>query len=285
MSPSREYAQQFINGALLGPPQPLPMSPGNASPGGDNSFNLDQSSFPRLREAEMPDISAQSPKNTTFGKINLYVQTLPEKSRVETQIPVTLALHPLPACITKIHLPTYTISKSKLLAKPTPEKSCDMLELHVMLVSTTAMQNRNKRMRAAAEAIKFEPQAVPGDDRRSSSAITTPSEEDESRPMNGGPVQICKGCIERERKRAGRKKTKNKEEEEEWLKDEAKRTIVFNTHEVKEWQHASSAKNGKSTGFMYDPNAPPCPKDALQVDLPMRITCYCRHQEEKLGFQ
>ena len=31
--------------------------------------------------------------------------------------------------------------------------------------------------------------------------------------------------------------------------------------------------------------APVVPAGAMQVELPMRIACYCRHQNEKLGFQ
>ncbi len=283
---SQIFPNQYINGAMLNGPYLIPDWSHNPTSGDLNGFGTGQSSL-----SQQPTMGTSYALSTPAGDLPshrpyLHVQKLPEKSRVETQIPVRIALHPLPAGITKLHLPQYTISKSKLVAKPAPEKSPDMLELHVMLVSTSAMQDPLKRARAAAEAIRFKPQDSPKEDRRSSSGNSTPSDDDESKPLNGGPVQICKGCIERERKRAGRKKTKNKEEEEEWLKDEAKRTIVFNTQEVKEWQQAPPPKDGEPTrDFVQDGSVPKCPKDALIIDLPMRIACYCRHQEEKMGFQ
>ena len=159
-----------------------------------------------------------------------------------------------------------------------------MLELHVMLVCTSAMQDPTNRGRAFARAALSPPGK--GDARRSSSSGATASRHDEDKPVNGGPVHICKGCIERERKRAARKKTKNVEEEQLWQKDEAKRIIVFNTQEVKEWQEPSLPRSGASTQNpgIHGPS-PSFPKNAVQVDIPMRIACYCRHQEEKLGFQ
>jgi hypothetical protein len=176
------------------------------------------------------------------------------------------------------------MSKSKLVAKPTPEKALDMLELHAMLVCTSAMHDPVKRKRAVDKAIELS-YAVKREGRRSSSGDVTTKEDEENKPLNGGPVKICMGCIERERKRAARKKTKNIEEEQLWQKDEAKRIIVFNTPEVKEWQQPSPLKNGEHvqsdsayTDVVFHENA-------LQVDIPMRIACYCRHQEEKEGFQ
>ena len=127
---------------------------------------------------------------------SLYVHPLPSKSRVETQIPVKLTLYPPLYGIARLHLQTYTISKSKLVAKPAPEKSPDMLELHAMLVCTSAMQDMTKRGRAFARAAGFLPTAK-NDARRLSSGDAIASEDDENRPVNGGPVNICMVCIER----------------------------------------------------------------------------------------
>ncbi|CZT07457.1 related to SPT23-suppressor of TY retrotransposon [Rhynchosporium agropyri] len=202
----------------------------------------------------------------------------PLKSRVETQIPIKMTLFPMPVGITKLHLPTHTISKPKLLAKPSPARSPDTLELYTSLVCTSAMQNPEARRRAFERAASGEPlisdEASPGE--------SGSDEDDENRPLNGGDVKICVGCITRERKRAARKKVKKVEEEESWHKDEAKRVIVFNTHEVKEWQPPSSQPPSEATGDRPEPFVP---DGAMQVDAPMRIACYCRHQNEKLGFQ
>jgi hypothetical protein len=214
--------------------------------------------------------------NMTYKPI-LTIHPTPLKSRVETQIPIKLTLYPMPVGISKLHLPTHTISKPKLLAKPPAERSPDTLELHTTLVCTSAMQNPEHRRKALERAAGPENTA-----KEESPGAGGSDEDDESKPLNGGEVKICVGCITRERKRAARKKVKKVEEEESWHKDEAKRVIVFNTHEVKEWQAPTSQPPSEATGDRAEPFVP---EGALQVDAPMRIACYCRHQNEKLGFQ
>jgi len=137
------------------------------------------------------------------------------------------------------------------------------------------MQNPENRRRA------FE-RAAAGPSVKEESPTESSDEDDENKPLNGGDVKICVGCITRERKRAARKKIKKVEEEESWHKDEAKRVVVFNTHEVKDWQTPTSQPPSEATG---DRSEPFVPEAAMQVDAPMRIACYCRHQNEKLGFQ
>lgn len=214
----------------------------------------------------------------------LTIHPTPLKSRVETQIPIKMTLFPMPPGVTKLHLPTHTISKPKLLAKPSPAKSPEILELHTMLVCTSAMQNPELLQRAFARAASNEPKdTVKKEVRRRSSADDSPSdEEDENSPLHGGEVNICPGCITRERKRAARKKVKKVEEEESWHHDEQRRVIVFNCHEVKEW--ASPSRENPADEVVERP-PPEVPEGAMQVDAPMRIACYCRHQHEKVGFQ
>ncbi|KAK7948309.1 uncharacterized protein PG986_009195 [Apiospora aurea] len=198
------------------------------------------------------------------GKATLRIQPTPLKSRVETQIPIKLTFHNLPPTIKRLHLPRHSISKAKLLHKGPVESSPDMLELYTMLVCTSAMQDEKKRCKAFEQAAK-------------ASRPTSPNpgpEADEIKPQNGGEVRICHGCITRERKRAGRKKNKKPEEDELWDKYQNYRAIVFNTQEVKEWQVATD------TGIGMTP-----PPGTMQVDAPMRIACYCRHHQEKMGFQ
>jgi hypothetical protein len=137
------------------------------------------------------------------------------------------------------------------------------------------MQNPESRRRAFERAASGEPI-------KTESSSDSADEDDENKPLNGGDVEICVGCITRERKRAARKKVKKVEEEESWHKDEAKRVVVFNTHELKDWQPPTSQPPSEATGDRAEPFIP---EGAMQVDVPMRIACYCRHQNEKLGFQ
>ena len=211
-----------------------------------------------------------------LGRSQLFIHPTPLKSRVETQIPVKMSLFPLPSGVTRLHLPTHTISKPKLLARPPPERSPDMLELSTMLVCTSAMLNEeNKRRTLARAAAGIHGTHGPIDDG---------SDKDEKKLQNGGEVRICEGCIIRERKRAARKKIKKVEEQQIWMRDENRRVVVFNTHEIKEWQPAATATTLKDSTLMgrQEPNVPP---GSVQVECPMRIACYCRHQNEKIGFQ
>lgn len=241
-------------------------------------------------------ITASDYTQVSFSRPILTIHPTPPKSRVETQIPIKLTLFPMPEGITKLHLPKHTISKPKLISRPTPSRSADMLELRASLVCTSAMQDRAKREQAfnreAGSSVNSKPKL--NGSRTSSSGNAEPFDDAQvTKPLDGGPVNICANCILRERKRANRKKTKNQEEEDLWQRDEAKRIIVFNTHELKDWQeptvahalpndmNAAYAKPGSSR----DRNQTMIPPGAMQIDLPMRIACYCRHQDEKLGFQ
>ncbi|EGS23170.1 suppressor protein spt23-like protein [Thermochaetoides thermophila DSM 1495] len=198
------------------------------------------------------------------GPYRLEVDANNSKSRVETQIQIRLRLSHLPPGVTKLHLPKHTISKTKLWAKPPAQPSPDMLELHTVLVCTSAMQVQKQkeaalqRAKAAARLVRAPPPPPNG-------------EEEELKPQDGGEVKICEQCIGRERKRAGRKKLKNPEDELAWISDEHRRVIVFNTHEVKDWVLQNPPECGSRPFF--------------QVEAPMRIACYCRHHAEKLGFR
>ena len=282
--------EQYSNGFSLGGiPQNLPLPLSSALTNYDGSGSVSPA-MTYYATGGMPysphSIIGGSPLGSSTSP-KLFVHPVRDKSRVETQIAIKLTLHPMPPGITKLHLQTHTISKPKLIAKPNPTKSPEMLEMYTMLVCTSAMQDPAKVQRALARAAGS-PIICKEEGRRSSSGGSPSPEDDENKPLNGGPVNICAGCITRERKRAGRKKSKNKEEEELWQEDEAKRIIVFNTHEVKDWQSPPKPKSGSQSmdsGSEYSSPPPIFPEDAMQVDLPMRIACYCRHQEEKLGFQ
>ncbi|MCJ1420730.1 hypothetical protein MMC32_007089 [Xylographa parallela] len=238
-----------------------------------------------INNSIMPSMEFNLSRSKPATQPVLVIHPTPHKSRVETQIPIKMTLGPLPAGITKLHLPPHTISKPKLLAKDGLPRAPDMLELYTMLVCTSAMQDPAKMRRAFTRAAQGSVEVKKPTPRRSSSGDTAAVLDEEDQPLNGGPVQICEGCILRERKRAARKKSKKPEEEEPWQKDEAKRIVVFNTSEVKEWQMLSDFNDisdlndgGQQAGFIPS-------ESAKQIEVPMRIACYCRHQNEKLGFQ
>ena len=225
----------------------------------------------------------------------LYVSNFVAKTRVETQHMLKYTLDPLPPSITKLHLQPYTMSKPKLMAKPTPERSPDMLEMFATVVCSSAMEDSAKRERAFARArgtLDDQEEHRPSLGQDVSSKRKGPeesAEEDENKPFNGGPVKICNGCIERERRRAERKKVINAEEQEEWQCVEAQRTVVFNVSEVREWQQPSPPKviagKEKTMPVPYYDSEPSFSSNAGQLDIPTRISCYCRHQEEKVGFR
>lgn len=272
-SPSPGTGVEFVSGTMLGggPPQP------NWATGFDGFAH----GLPNMQQGLPPQPMPRMPPAQGFPNMGTFkplltIHPTPLKSRVETQIPIKMTLFPMPMGISKLHLPTHTISKPKLLSKHTPERSPDTLELYTTLVCTSAMQNPENRRRA------FERAANPESAKAESPGDSGSDEDDENKPLNGGDVRICPGCITRERKRAARKKVKKVEEEESWHKDEAKRVIVFNTHEIKDWQVPTSQPPSEATG---DRSEPFVPEGAMQVDAPMRIACYCRHQNEKLGFQ
>ncbi|KAG8423195.1 SPT3 Dosage dependent suppressor of Ty-induced promoter mutations-like protein [Metarhizium acridum] len=219
---------------------------------------------PMLMPQHIPLYNSTPVYNFTGG-YELRILPTPLKSRVETQIPIKMTLSPLPPGVTKLHLPTHTISKPKLLARPCPERSPDTLELHVNLVCTSAMEQGDFKKKALERAAVVPQGYLPELD------------DEENSPQNGGDVRICAGCISRERKRAARKKIKKPEEEKIWSQDEERRVIVFNTQEVKEWQPLTGVLDASGR-----PDA--VVTRAMQIDAPMRIACYCRHHSEKMGF-
>ena len=212
------------------------------------------------------------------------------KSRVETQVPIRLYLHPMPPGVTKLHLPPYAISKPKLMANPAPAKSPDTLELTAMLVCASAMEREGKLQQAFARAAGHPESSshVTGSPTTSSSSSSSSGGSSpvdgrvHDKRLDGADVRICTRCIDRERKRAARKKNWSLEEQEIFGRDEHLRVIVFNTTEIKDWQ-SISPNSGKDAPRAGTP--PEVPGDAMQVNLPMRIACYCRHHNEKQGFR
>ncbi|KAL7926544.1 hypothetical protein ACQKWADRAFT_142860 [Trichoderma austrokoningii] len=243
---------------------PLSRFNNDNTPFNENVNNIGYFDGFRRHDAATTNINKPAAYNFTGG-YELKIYPTPTKSRVETQIPIKLALNPLPPGITKLHLPPHTISKPKLMTKPPPQRSPDTLELYVSLVCTSAMDQKEARERALARAATNPQDYLPDLD------------DDENSPQRGGEVRICAGCITRERKRAARKKVKKPEEDRLWSADEHRRVVVFNTSEIKDWQPINTLdNNGRPEQNRH--------ARAMQVDAPMRIACYCRHHNEKAGF-
>lgn len=211
----------------------------------------------------------------------LYIHQDGNKSRVETQINIRMTLDHLPPGVTKLHLPTHTISKPKLLAKDVV-KAADTLELHTSLVCASAMEKPELRDRALKRAASSESNARKSQPRRPSQGdMADDDPDDPNKPANGGEVRICQNCVQRERKRAARKRVKKQEDEEAWAEYEYERVIVFNDKEYKDWGPPQPPKQANEQ-VASEPVFPPT---AMQVEVPMRIACYCRHQGEKNGFR
>jgi hypothetical protein len=246
---------------------------------GDMSTFSSMFSSPPLQSATA---STVHPGDIGRSRYQMHISPLGHKSRVETQIPIKFTLDPMPPGVKKIHLPTETIAKAKFLAKETL-KSPDTLELSAMLVCTSAMEKPENKARALELARDGTHLQYGKSPRRSSAGDVKkgaePDPNDPDSPMNGGPVRICDNCVSRERKRAGRKKSKKQEDEERWYDYEHDRIIMFNTQEYLDFHPPTPSKEAQ----YYDPTT--FSPDALQVDAPMRIVCYCRHQQEKTGFQ
>lgn len=218
------------------------------------------------------------------GRVPLHIAPIPAKSRVETQINIRLTMDWVPAGVKMLHLPTHTIAKAKLLAKDT-QPTEDTLELHTMLVCTSAMNQPQLRQRALDRAASQNNSEIQARGQSGSVKKEEEEENEDDKPANGGEVRICTNCINRERKRAARKKLKKEEEQAHWEKYETERVIVFNTNEYKPWQEWQQSPTPKENNSMQSGDYYRPPDTAMQVIAPMRIACYCRHQNEKDGFQ
>ncbi|ESA43634.1 uncharacterized protein NCU01722 [Neurospora crassa OR74A] len=198
-------------------------------------------------------------KKDGSGNVNGEVEI--PKMRVETQAKYRLALFPLPHGVKKLHLPTQYISKVKQMARPLPPPSPERLELHAVVVCTSAMENPDLKKKALMRARLGAQRQVKGEPK--------PNTDDELPGHDGGEIRICQKCIRRESKRAGRKKVKNVEEDEYWRSFESDRIIVFNAAEIQEW---------------HEPK--PEEVNAYHVEFYIRIACYGRHHnDKKKGFQ
>jgi len=220
------------------------------------------------------------------------------KSRVETQIAVRFILSPAPDTITRLRLPRPAISKIKYIEDSHPQNNPDTLELLSTLVCSSAMAVPDQLERALCEArgvplpewvTKVQTEKLASDEnmadasRMKDGSLSDGSQSskeggreerkqkvDYNKAVFGAAVQICEQCMNRERKRASRKKNKKPEEEERWAQDERLRIIVFNTNQVRQFEPLSTNAGSPAS---------------IAAETQMRICCYCRHHGEKEGFR
>ena len=233
-SDSNEAFAQNWNGNMgPNPAWPTDFSSQFASPGG-----LAFTPSPVANGAAPAMASRATPSRA--GRSPLHVAPISAKSRVETQINVVMTLERPPPGIEHVHLPLHTIAKSKLLAKEEYDRTTT-LELHTMLVCSSAMHSPVVKEKALARAATqnnddiqrtAEQHRDSGDEEKND--IKNVDEAD--KPANGGEVRICSNCIQRERKRAGRKKLKKEEEQQHWERYETERVVVFQLERIPTFQ-------------------------------------------------
>ncbi|KAL5115013.1 SPT3 Dosage dependent suppressor of Ty-induced promoter mutations-like protein [Pleosporales sp. CAS-2024a] len=239
----------------------------NANSPGDYHRDLSQTSSP---EANHNDVFTRGdsiviPQSPDPPNVSIFVDRT--KTRAETQIKTMLVLDPLPRQYQWARFPRHTLSKSKQLANADEiqvnESGNAAVRIDLRLVCATAVEKDHGLQLALRRARGEAPMPA----RQPGQQVSEIDKDDPAHPQNGGQVVICEGCKERERKRYDRKKKRNQEEENEWSNYEDQRIIMINEKEFKRWQHVEP-------GQQHGP-------DAKKVEFAMRITCYCRHQEEK----
>ncbi|KAK9478233.1 hypothetical protein V1514DRAFT_76981 [Lipomyces japonicus] len=93
-------------------------------------------------------------------------------------------------------------------------------------------------------------------------------------------INVCTGCVKRERKRANRKKVPSSDDTN-WLDSQENRTIMFNCAELLDIHNNGVSKSsGTTCQTAIQDNV-----EVKIIDIPMRIPCYCRHHSEKVGFR
>ncbi|KAK7204000.1 hypothetical protein BZA70DRAFT_258964 [Myxozyma melibiosi] len=94
-------------------------------------------------------------------------------------------------------------------------------------------------------------------------------------------INVCLGCMKREHKRASRKKLPSADDTH-WLESQDNRGIMFNCAELLE------IPDPKNTTFAAQENSlneSQMDDNMRQLEIPIRIPCYCRHHAEKTGFR
>ncbi|KAK9461261.1 uncharacterized protein V1516DRAFT_624531 [Lipomyces oligophaga] len=89
-------------------------------------------------------------------------------------------------------------------------------------------------------------------------------------------ISVCTSCMNREHKRASRKKQPTPDDTQ-WLEKQDNRGIMFNCNEILDIADNQNPDESLcSTSYS---------EEVKNVVIPIRIPCYCRHHNEKIGFR
>ncbi|RPA84221.1 hypothetical protein BJ508DRAFT_304040 [Ascobolus immersus RN42] len=231
---------------------------------------------------QLVDLKTFFPPQIKMNTFAMAATVVPPKTRVETQMHLGLFFEGLPVQYRRIRFADYTIAKPKFMTHP--QIAPDTLELHTMLVSASAVELWNP----ASDSYPLLEKALAN---ARAKAINPPSPENTStKPeppmsvskrkatagalaMSGEEIKLCAACMNRENTRANRKKSKGPKpaEEERWMAYAPHRVVIINSQAVKELE---MVRGSDLIG-----------KPVLHTEVQVRISCYCRHHEEKKGFR
>lgn len=85
---------------------------------------------------------------------------------------------------------------------------------------------------------------------------------------------MCSKCMNREKKRAFRKKNLDPNEENHWCDSRNRRLAIFNCREIISFPLAKACDMGDNRVI-----------EGREIELPLRLACYCRHHPAKEGFR
>lgn len=231
---------------------------------------------------QLVDLKTFFPPQIKMNTFQMAATVVPPKTRVETQMHLGLFFEGLPLQYRRIRFADYTIAKPKFMTHP--QIAPDTLELHTMLVSASAVELWNP----ASDSYPLLETALQNARQK---ALNPPSPENsQSKPeppmsvskrkatagavaMSGGEIKLCAACMNRENTRANRKKSKGPKpaEEERWMAYAPHRVVIINSQSVKDLE---LVRGSDLVG-----------KPVLHTEVQVRISCYCRHHEEKKGFR
>ncbi|KAK4048163.1 SPT3 Dosage dependent suppressor of Ty-induced promoter mutations-like protein [Microbotryomycetes sp. JL221] len=220
-----------------------------------------------LSKCSKPDRAIASNDKAGLELMVLGVPRFGAKSRVETQIKITLALvRPRQQAIGKGECERFVAFDGSL-----DEQANDMYERvaswsHLKLPAAQALKKKSKKQAKPGELLC---QPAPEDTLVLDVAVVRASED-------ANQIYICDGCQQRERKRAQRKKDSSLAKQQQQQQSQSQPQP-----EVIETPLSSDEERQKVVVFNC---AEFVELSGGEIVLPTRITCYCRHHKEKKGF-
>ena len=253
--------------------------------------------------------------NVQHGALNLFAYANRISTRVETAFMVRLVITRPRDGIDKLRVHHNHATKPKHLAEleSTTTMAADTLQLRAVAFSSVAMKDPAKRAAAWARA------KAPGemDDVEEPSASPERNDvvkEGIIKAHEGEPIQLCRLCIDRERKRLKRSwkvqdESEMSPENIRYLDENSPKAVkIIPKSAIESWKRPpscttssakqlfdapsvrrSKTKGGKDDGGKSEkkgkPSPPPVEEGTIATDFQLRISCYCRHHKDPEGFQ